>query len=189
VTHLTWRACFDIVQPFCGVGRATGWQPLATRASHPVPSPRTLCGGSRCHDRRAPAAGGRQAARRRFAADLFSHAWTLLGTPSRTLGQGDETLHAADASRYRWGEIGQPVNLARGEWQCSRVHAVLGRAEPALSHARRCPAICEANGIAGWNIAAAHEALARAHLFGGELDAVATWKAKAYHALAPVAGS
>jgi hypothetical protein len=62
-----------------------------------------------------------------------------------------------------------------------------GRAEPALWHARRCLAICEANGIAGWDIAAGYEALARAHLVAGDLDAVAIWKAKGYEALAPVA--
>ena len=45
---------------------------------------------------------------------------------------------AARASRFHWGEVGEPVNRVRGEWQCSRVYAVLGRAEPALWHARRC---------------------------------------------------
>jgi hypothetical protein len=126
------------------------------------------------------------ASRRTLAVDLFNHVWTLLEIPHRTPEQDDAMLHAAHASRHHWGEIGQPVNLARGEWQCSRVYSVLGRAEPALWHARRCLAICEANGIAGWDIAAGYEALARAHLVAGDLDAVATWKAKAYEALAPV---
>ena len=81
-----------------------------------------------------------------LAADLFNHVWTLLETPHRTPEQDDEMLHAAHASRHHWGEIGQPANLARGEWQCSRVYAVLGRAEPALWHARRCLAIWKAKG-------------------------------------------
>ena len=127
------------------------------------------------------------ATRRMLAADLFNHVWTFLETPHRTPEQDEEMLHAAHASRHHWGEIGQPANLARGEWQCSRVYAVLGRAEPALWHARRCLAICEANGIAGWDIAAGYEALARAHLVAGDLDAVAIWKAKGYEALAPIA--
>lgn len=96
-------------------------------------------------------------------------------------------IHSAHASRYHWGEVGEPVNLARGEWQCSRVYAVLGRAEPALWHARRCVAIYEAAGIADWDIASAYEAMARAHLAAGELDQVALWKAKAEAALAGVA--
>jgi hypothetical protein len=127
------------------------------------------------------------ATRRSLAVDLFNHVWSLLEISERTPEQDDEMLHAAHASRHHWGEIGERVNLARGEWLCSRVYAVLGRAEPALWHARRCLAICEANGIAGWDIAAADEALARAHLVAGDLAAVATWKAKAHEALASVA--
>jgi hypothetical protein len=121
--------------------------------------------------------------RRALAAHLFNHVWTLLETEHRTPEQDDEMIHAAHASRYHWGEVGQPVNRARGEWQCSRVYAILDRAEPALWHARRCLAICETNAIAGWDIAAAYEALARAHLVAGDLDAVAAWKAKAHAAL------
>ena len=70
--------------------------------------------------------------RRQLAVDLFNHVWTLLEKTDRTPMQDDEMLHAAHASRYHWGEVGEPVNFARGEWQCSRVYAVLGRAEPAL---------------------------------------------------------
>jgi hypothetical protein len=96
-------------------------------------------------------------------------------------------IHSGHASRYHWGEIGEPVNLARGEWQCSRVYAVLGRAEPALWHARRCLAINEANGTADWDIASAYEAMARAHLTAGDLAEVAAWKAKATAALDGIA--
>ena len=84
--------------------------------------------------------------RRKLAADLFNHTWTLLEKPDRTPAEDDEMIHSAHASRFHWGEVGEPFNLARGEWQCSRVYAVLGRAEPALWHARRCLAINEANG-------------------------------------------
>ena len=54
------------------------------------------------------------------------------------------------ASRFHWGEAPEckPENLARGEWQVSRVYTVLGLAEPALRHALRCLDICEANGSA-----------------------------------------
>lgn len=61
-----------------------------------------------------------------------------------------------------------PVNLARGEWQVSRVYAVLGRAEPALHHARRCLEICEAHGIGDFDLAFAYEALARASAVAGQ---------------------
>ena len=127
--------------------------------------------------------------RRRLAADLFNHTWTLLETTDRTREQDDEMLHAAHASRFHWGEVADapPASLARGEWQCSRVYAVLGRAEPALWHARRCLAINEANGAGDWDIAAAYEAMARACLTAGDLAESAAWKARATAALADIA--
>ena len=115
--------------------------------------------------------------------DLYNSTWVLLEKADRTPAETDEMIHSAHASRYHWGEIGEPVNFARCEWQCSRVYAVLGRSEPALWHARRCVAIYEANGIAGWDIASGYEAMARAWLTAGDLAEVATWKAKARAAL------
>jgi DNA-binding transcriptional MerR regulator len=106
--------------------------------------------------------------RRTLAVDLFNHVWTLLERTDRAPLDDDEMLHAAHASRYHWGEVGEPVNLARGEWQCSRVYAVLGRAEPAMWHAQRCRALCEEHGIGDFDIAFAHEAIARAARVGGD---------------------
>ena len=127
--------------------------------------------------------------RRKLAADLYNHTWTLLEKADRTPAEDDEMIHSAHASRYHWGEVGvgEPVNLASGEWQCSRVYAVLGRAEPALWHARRCVAINEANGRADWDIASAYETMARAYLTAGDLAEVAAWKAKATAALDGIA--
>jgi hypothetical protein len=129
------------------------------------------------------------ATRRKLAADLFNHTWTLLELTDRTPEQVDEMIHSAHASRYHWGEVPghEAVHLARGEWQCSRVYAVLGRAEPALWHARRCLEINEAAGNADWDIASAYEAMARAHLAAGDLQQVAAWKAKAVAALDAIA--
>lgn len=105
---------------------------------------------------------------RGLAVDLFNHVWTLLESPSRTPMQDDEMIHAAHASRHHWGVVGDPPNLARGEWQCSRVYAVLGRPEPAMWHARRCLAICEEHGIADFDIAFAWEAIGRAAAVAGD---------------------
>ena len=122
---------------------------------------------------------------RTLAASLFNHVWTLLETPDRTPEQDDEMLHAAHASRFHWGEkgVGEPVNLARGEWQCSRVYSVLGRPEPALWHAQRCLAIVEEHGIGGFDVGAAYEAMARAHLAAGDRAAAANWKGRAANVL------
>jgi DNA-binding transcriptional MerR regulator len=105
---------------------------------------------------------------RALAVDLFNHVWTLLEVPSRSPMQDDEMIHAAHASRHHWGVVGEPVNFARGEWQCSRAYAVLGRAEPALWHGRRCLALCEEHGIGDFDICFAWEAIARASAVAGD---------------------
>jgi hypothetical protein len=119
---------------------------------------------------------------RQLAVDLFNHVWTLMETPGRTTAQDDEMLHAAHASRYHWGSVGGPVNLERGEWQCSRVYSILGRGEPAIHHGRRCLEICQAENIGDFDLAFAYEALARAHLVNGDSEAAASYRSKAAQA-------
>ncbi len=121
---------------------------------------------------------------RQLAVDLFNHVWTLLEKDGRTREEDEEMLHAAHASRHHWGEVGTVVNRARGEWQVSRVYSVLGRAEPALHHARRYLELCEAEptAIADWDLPFAYEALARAHAVAGELDESARYVALAREA-------
>jgi hypothetical protein len=120
---------------------------------------------------------------------LFNHVWTLLEKADRTPAEIDEMIHAAHASRFHWSraEGVEPANHARGEWQCSRAYAVLGRAEPALWHADRCRSILESNDVGGFDIAAAYEALARAHAVAGDPAAAAHWKAKAIAAIDGIA--
>jgi hypothetical protein len=128
------------------------------------------------------------ATRRALAIGLFNHTWELLEKSDRTAAETDEMIHAAHASRYHWGEVGQTVNLGRGEWQCSRVYAVLGRGEPALWHARRCVEIIEADADReDWDLAAAYEAMARALAVSGDVRGAAEWKAKAEAALTAIA--
>ena len=126
------------------------------------------------------------AAHRDLAVALYNHVWTLLEVPNRTPAQDDEMLHAAHASRYHWSlaEGAHEINLGRGEWQCSRVYAVLGRAEPALWHARRCLDHVRIGGPStkDWDLAAAYEGMARALAIAGDPEAAA-WKARAVEAL------
>jgi DNA-binding transcriptional MerR regulator len=105
---------------------------------------------------------------RRVAVDLFNHVWELLETPSRSAAQDDRMVHAAHASRYHWERVGDPTNLVAGEWQCSRVYAVLGRAEPAVHHAQRALEIARDAEITGFFLATCYEALARAHAVAGD---------------------
>ncbi len=76
---------------------------------------------------------------RALGVGLFNRAWELMETADRTAEQDDELIHTAHASRYHWMFAGEPVRLARGEWQCARVYSTLGRGEPALWHARAVP--------------------------------------------------
>ena len=107
---------------------------------------------------------------RKMAVSLFNLVWDLLDKSERTTEEDDKMVHAAHASRYHWGEIGTPLELERGEWQISRVYAVLGRPEAALHHAHRCLAICEANRIGDFDLAFAYEGLARAYAAAGQFD-------------------
>jgi tetratricopeptide (TPR) repeat protein len=109
---------------------------------------------------------------RLLAAQLFNDTWRLLELEGRSRDDDDRMMHTAHASRYHWGQApgATPANLARGEWQLSRVYAVLGRPEPALHHARRVLDLCQENGIGDWDLAFAYEALARAHAVAGDPD-------------------
>jgi hypothetical protein len=118
-----------------------------------------------------------EVAHRRLGVDLFNDVWTLLEKDERTQEEDDLMLHRAHASTYHWlvAPECKPENRARGEWICSRVYSVLRRAEPALHHATRCVQICEQHGIGDFDIAFAHEAVARAHLVGGDEDEARRW--------------
>src|SRR6478672_6692781 len=112
---------------------------------------------------------------RRLGIDLYNRTWTLMDAP------GDEMLYCAHASAYHWMQAGgTTANRARSEWLCSRVYSLLGRSEPALHHARRCLEFVESapDEMEDWDIAGAHEALARANLVAGE-----TADARRYHGL------
>jgi hypothetical protein len=108
------------------------------------------------------------AVHRKFAVDLFNLVWSLLDKPDRTVQEDDKMIHAAHASRFHWGEIGTPVEFERGEWQISRVYAVLRRPQAALYHAQRCLDICTEHNIGDFDIAFAYEAMARASAVAGE---------------------
>jgi hypothetical protein len=120
---------------------------------------------------------------RELGKELFNRTWTLMELEDRTPEQDDELVYTAHASRYHWSRVGGPEHAARGEWQCSRVHTLLGRSEPALHHAARCLEICEANEIGDWDLAYAYEGLSRAHRVAGDAA-----EAERYRELAARAG-
>src|SRR5262245_51527291 len=86
--------------------------------------------------------------------------------------QDDEMIHAAHASRFHWGQVGEGPRIARAEWQCSWVYAELERPEPALYHARRCEALCSEyeSELEDFDLPAMHEAFARAQFLAGNRE-------------------
>jgi hypothetical protein len=105
---------------------------------------------------------------RKLAASLFNRVWALLDKPDRSADEDNEMIHTAHASRHHWGVIGGPTQWARGEWQCSRVYAVLARPEPAMYHARRCLVLSTEHGLGPFDLGAAHEAIARSYQVAGD---------------------
>ncbi len=126
---------------------------------------------------------------RKIAVDLFNAVWRLMEKEGRSAADDDQMIHMAHASRYHWGNVGTAVNLSRGEWQISRVYAVLERAEPALFHARRDLALCQENGIGDWDLAYAYEALARAAAVAGDAAGARSWTEQALAAAEDIAES
>jgi hypothetical protein len=108
---------------------------------------------------------------RSFAVAANQLTWRLLELGDRrTPAQSEDMVHAAHASAWHWRRVGNELNEARAEWLCSHVYAVLGRAEPAVVHAGRSLVVCEANGIGDFDLAYAHEGVARAAACAGDLE-------------------
>jgi DNA-binding transcriptional MerR regulator len=108
---------------------------------------------------------------RRIGIALFNATWTLIEKENRSRDEDDAMLHMAHASRHHWAASGtDAAHLARGEWQCSRVYAILGRPEPSLHHAQRVLDLCQEHGIGDFDLAFAYEALARGHAIAGNTE-------------------
>ncbi len=133
-------------------------------------------------DTDAPAPTDERAQHRHWAVTLFNGAWRLLEKEDRTPDEDALLIHTAHASAYHWTVVGEPANFARSHWQCSRVYCVLGRAEPALYHARLVLDLCQRHGIGDWDLAFAYEALARAYAVAGDREQSRRWLEQARQA-------
>ncbi|QHE51185.1 hypothetical protein [Pontibacillus sp. HMF3514] len=124
---------------------------------------------------------------KKIAAQLFNRVWDYLDQEQRTEEDNMSMIHMAHASRYHWGEVGEPINLVRGEWQVSRVYSVVERAEPALFHAESCLALCLEHHIKDFDLAFAYEAMARAYKIKQDLEQMEKYIQFAYEACDKVA--
>lgn len=104
------------------------------------------------------------------AVQCFNSTWTLIDKADRTPEEDVQMIHLAHASRFHWGEIGSAPEFSRGEWQISRVYALLNMGESALYHAQQCLDLCQRNGIGDFDLAFGYEALARAYRVCGQRE-------------------
>ena len=110
------------------------------------------------------------ATHRKLAVELFNHTWDLVEKKDRTKEEDERMVHAAHASRFHLGEVGEPLNLAVGG--VADRPRVLHPKAPFLRppNAGRCLEIIEENGITGFYRASAYEGLAKAHNVTGERE-------------------
>ena len=107
---------------------------------------------------------------RQFAIELNGRVWDLLAQKERSDQENEEMIHAAHASCLHWLKAGTAIHHQRGEWLIAHVYAELGLAEPALRHAQRCQELTHehADQMADFDLAYAHEGLARAYAIAGQ---------------------
>lgn len=120
---------------------------------------------------------------KKFAMEFFNQIWPLLEKKERTEEEKENMINAAHASLFHWKHIGKPINEQRGEWMVSHVYAVLGMADSALLHAKKCCKLTEENKFEDFDLAYSYEGLARAFAASGNKS-----EFEKYHKLAKEAG-
>jgi len=112
-------------------------------------------------------------AHRHFSGDCFNAAWSLIDHSSRTPAEDETMILLAYASLWRWTKRADVSDQHRsiGHWQVSRVHALAGRAEGAMWHAKR--SLEYAAQLPPFYVGYAHEAIIRAALLQKDLP---TWE-------------
>jgi len=102
-----------------------------------------------------------------LAGKLFNEVWALMDKEARSEEENYLMVHTAHASLYHWIQAGTPHNVYVGEWQLSRVYALLGNFDSCIYHGKRSLQLCEINNFQGFDLAYAYEALTRAYLVKG----------------------
>ena len=105
---------------------------------------------------------------RDFGAAFFNATWDLIEQADRTDDDDLDMLLSAAASRRHWTNVGGATQLASGDWQVAHVLCLLGEGNLALRFARRNLAVAEAEQWTGWQLASAHEGMARAYATLGD---------------------
>lgn len=111
-------------------------------------------------------------AHRQFSAGCFNAAWELIDKESRTKEEDLLMIDLAHASVWHWRQRTdcEPRHLVIGYWQLARVYAL--EREPNLARRYGCASLALAEEGDSFNRAFAHEALARAEMVAGNVDAM-----------------
>lgn len=110
-----------------------------------------------------------------IAMQLFNETWDLIEKKDRTGDEVSQMLEKAYASLYHWRQVGTRLNLARGYWQVSRVHAILGQGDAAYFYGITGVELCEAEGFGDFDLVFAYELVARAEKCRGNTESMDTW--------------
>lgn len=164
---------------------ALGWVPTLHKAlveqAHHLPDPSTpATKNTPMSDEALP-----PEAHHYLAIELNQQTWALLAKENRDERDQKRMLHFARGSLHHWPHSPkfEPVHAQRGHWLLSRVHAVLGQGSQALTHAERCLTLTGELALGDFDLAYAHEAMARAHAATGNES-----EAAHHHTLATEAG-
>lgn len=121
-----------------------------------------------------------QEALRHFAAHCFNKTWEYIDNPNRSPDDDLAMLQTAMTSLWHWSERedATPQNLSVGNWQVSRVFALLGQADNARRYAEM--SLRYAEGQEPFYAGFAYEALARAEMTAGNTDKMRDCLEKAF---------
>lgn len=111
-------------------------------------------------------------AHRYFSAECFNKSWDLIEKPHRTAAENEQMLLRAIASLWHWTQRSDCTarNLSIGQWQVSRVFALLGDAKNAKHFAQN--SLEHAKDDTPFYRGYAHEALARAAMLAGDKESM-----------------
>jgi len=120
---------------------------------------------------------------RDLGASTFNRSWEILLKEDRKRTDEDYLLNMVHASLFHWRQVGEPVNVLRGEWMIAHVYTLLKHKEAAFYHAENVLRIAEEIKAKGWDLAYSYEAMARVMALHGNKE-----EFEKYHALALAAG-
>ena len=113
--------------------------------------------------------------------EMNNQTWGLLDKENRSEQDNIRMINFAKASLYHWRQSDkyEVVNEQRGQWLISRVYAILGQSDEALSYAKEVLKITEDNNLKDFDLAYALESMARAYSVSRKQNESDEWYKKA----------